>query len=170
MRSLSLLERQSPRFDLPRPPIYNAHGVALLILTRRVGERVFIVPSVILSVLESGKGTAVIEIETPLSIVLLPESVPVRQPQPASGSKLPPVKVTRDVDETIKLGDEIEVMIVSAKTDVVKLGVKAPLHVQVLREEVYERIAAETRAAAGLDEAPELPEDLRDMFGKQSEE
>ena len=56
--------------------------------------------------------------------------------------------LARKVHENIMIGDQIEVSIVDIKGDQVKLGIKAPANVKVFRQEVYEAIQAENRAAA----------------------
>lgn len=44
----------------------------------------------------------------------------------------------RRVDEVIVIGNDVRVMVVSIRGDKVKLGVVAPKHVQVDREEIRE--------------------------------
>jgi len=57
--------------------------------------------------------------------------------------------LSRQIEQTIMIGDEIEVKVVSIRGDKVKLGVKAPAHVAVHRREVYERIRQEKKQKAG---------------------
>lgn len=56
--------------------------------------------------------------------------------------------LTRKVGERIAIGEEIFVTILDVKGRQVKLGIQAPPHTQVHREEVYVRILEENRAAA----------------------
>ena len=63
--------------------------------------------------------------------------------------------LSRQRDETIMIGDEVEVTIVDIRGDKVRLGISAPRHVAVHRKEVYEAIKRENRAAAEV-----RPEDL----------
>ncbi len=51
--------------------------------------------------------------------------------------------LSRQRDETIMIGDEIEITIVDIRGDKVRLGINAPREVQVHRKEVYEAIRAE---------------------------
>lgn len=66
--------------------------------------------------------------------------------------------LTRKVNESIMIGDEVKVTVVEVKGDQVKLGITAPRHIAVHREEVYEeiqrehRLAAQTAAAGGSGE------------------
>ena len=56
--------------------------------------------------------------------------------------------LTRKLGEVIKIGDRIKVVVVSVDGNSVKLGVEAPEEVPVHREEVYDKIAAENKAAS----------------------
>lgn len=56
--------------------------------------------------------------------------------------------LTRKVNESIMIGDEVKVTVVEVKGDQVKLGITAPRHIAVHREEVYEEIQRENRLAA----------------------
>jgi carbon storage regulator len=53
--------------------------------------------------------------------------------------------LTRRVDETLMIGDEVIVTILGVKGNQVRIGIKAPKEVAVHREEIYERIKAEER-------------------------
>jgi carbon storage regulator len=54
--------------------------------------------------------------------------------------------LTRRVGETLMVGDEVTVTVLGVKGNQVRIGVKAPKHVSVHREEIYERIRAEQQA------------------------
>jgi carbon storage regulator len=56
--------------------------------------------------------------------------------------------LARRTDESIVIGDEIEVSVVDIKGDQVKLGIQAPRSVKVYRREVFEAIQEENRKAA----------------------
>jgi len=58
---------------------------------------------------------------------------------------------TRRRGETIMIGDGIEVRVLRSGRDGVRLGIVAPTHVPVHRQEVYEQIRQANRSAA---EAP----------------
>lgn len=55
--------------------------------------------------------------------------------------------LSRHKDETIMIGDEIEISIVDIKGDTVRIGINAPKTVSVHRKEIYEAIRAENIAA-----------------------
>jgi len=50
--------------------------------------------------------------------------------------------LTRKIGETITIGDDIHIHVLSMKGGQVRIGVEAPKDVQVNREEVFERLAA----------------------------
>ena len=51
--------------------------------------------------------------------------------------------LTRRVGEKLVIGDDITVAVLGVKGSQVRIGVHAPDHVAVHREEIYERIQAE---------------------------
>jgi carbon storage regulator len=51
--------------------------------------------------------------------------------------------LTRRVGETLMVGDEVTVTVLGVKGNQVRLGVNAPKHVAVHREEIYNRIQGE---------------------------
>ena len=51
--------------------------------------------------------------------------------------------------ENIRIGDDIKVIVLEVRGGQIKLGIEAPLDVQVHREEIYERIQRQNRRAAG---------------------
>ena len=63
--------------------------------------------------------------------------------------------LSRQRDEVIKIGDDIEITVVDIRGDKVRLGITAPKEVMVHRKEVYDAIRRENRAAAQV-----KPEDL----------
>ena len=48
--------------------------------------------------------------------------------------------LTRRIGETIAIGDGIQVVVLGVAGSVVRLGISAPKHVPVHRQEIYERI------------------------------
>lgn len=56
--------------------------------------------------------------------------------------------LSRKVDQKIKIGDEITLTIIEIHGDQVKIGVEAPRNVKVFRQEVFEAIQDENKAAA----------------------
>lgn len=56
--------------------------------------------------------------------------------------------LTRRAGESLRIGDEVEVIVIGVKGQQVRIGVKAPLDVPVHREEIYQRIVSEKSAKA----------------------
>jgi carbon storage regulator len=61
--------------------------------------------------------------------------------------------LTRRVGENLRIGEEVSVVVLDVNGNQVRLGISAPKSVTVHREEVFERIAQEERAAAMPKEA-----------------
>ncbi len=59
--------------------------------------------------------------------------------------------LSRQRDETIMIGDEIEITIVDIRGDKVRIGINAPSRIAVHRKEVYDAIRSENEQAARLD-------------------
>lgn len=55
--------------------------------------------------------------------------------------------LTRKYNQSIMIGDEIEIVIVDIKGDQVKIGIKAPRNQTILRKEIYSEISEENVAA-----------------------
>lgn len=58
--------------------------------------------------------------------------------------------LSRQRDETIMIGDDIEITVVDIRGDKVRLGISAPTRIAVHRKEVYESIKRENEQAARL--------------------
>ncbi len=71
--------------------------------------------------------------------------------------------LSRQRDETIMIGDDIEVTVVDIRGDKVRLGINAPREISVHRKEVYDAIRRENRAAAQV-----KPEDVSGVAGKSA--
>jgi len=56
--------------------------------------------------------------------------------------------LSRKTNEKIMIGDDISVSIIEIRGDQVRIGVDAPKSVKVFRQEVFDAIKAENKAAA----------------------
>jgi carbon storage regulator len=56
--------------------------------------------------------------------------------------------LSRHRDETIMIGDDIEITVVDIKGDKVRIGINAPRDIQVHRKEVYDAIKRENADAS----------------------
>jgi carbon storage regulator len=64
--------------------------------------------------------------------------------------------LTRRVGETVMIGDEVTITVLGVKGNQVRVGINAPKHVAVHREEIYERIKREQHPE--MDEKPKPAE------------
>ena len=61
--------------------------------------------------------------------------------------------LSRQRDESIMIGDEVEITIVDVRGDKVRLGITAPKHIPVHRREIYDAIQREKAQGAEGDAA-----------------
>jgi carbon storage regulator len=70
--------------------------------------------------------------------------------------------LTRRLDESILIGDDIEIRIVQVRGTgdqaVVRIGITAPKHITVLRKEVHDEVVASNRQSVQV--AASIPGDL----------
>lgn len=55
--------------------------------------------------------------------------------------------LSRKPNESIMIGDQVQVSIIDIRGDQVKLGIRAPREVKVYRQEVYQAIQTQNREA-----------------------
>jgi carbon storage regulator len=61
--------------------------------------------------------------------------------------------LSRKPNQSIMIGEDIEVVVLEVKGDTVKIGLKAPRDVKVYRQEIYLEIKAENERASATKEA-----------------
>ena len=61
--------------------------------------------------------------------------------------------LTRKIGECITIGDDIKVYVVDIRGKQVRLGIEAPAHAPIHRQEVYQKILEENRSAARVNPA-----------------
>jgi carbon storage regulator CsrA len=127
-----------------------------LVLTRHQGESIMIGEEVEVQVVGLKSGTARIKIIAPRTVPVhrrevfdaiqanptLPEDVPAL-PESASARPGKPqggLVLTRSAQQSIMIGDEIEIVVVEARATIVKLKISAPRTVAVHRREVFDAI------------------------------
>ncbi|CCQ96425.1 carbon storage regulator [[Clostridium] ultunense Esp] len=74
----------------------------------------------------------------------------------------------RKINESIMIGDGIEVKILSLDKDGVRIGIEAPKEMPVYRKEIYLAIQEENREAVML--KTEAMKGLQDLFTQNMEE
>lgn len=70
--------------------------------------------------------------------------------------------LARKVNESIMLGNDIEITLLKIKGDQVKIGISAPKSVPIYRKEIYLQIQEENKQAAGQEIDVEA---LKNAFG-----
>lgn len=75
--------------------------------------------------------------------------------------------LSRKKGESIIMGENIEVVILGVEGDAVKVGIRAPKHIDVHRKEVFESIRAENKTASS---AKINMSELRDLLPRPSGE
>ena len=74
--------------------------------------------------------------------------------------------LARRLNESIMIGDDIEIVVIDIKGDQVKLGINAPRKITVHRKEIYQEIKQENIAAISSDFDPNTLRDLSELFKK----
>jgi len=57
--------------------------------------------------------------------------------------------LTRRMNETLMVGDDVSVTVLGINGNQVRIGVKAPRHIPVHRKEIYEKIKKQESSAFG---------------------
>lgn len=70
--------------------------------------------------------------------------------------------LSRKKDESIIIGDQIEVVVLGVEGDTVRLGIQAPKHISIHRKEIYLQIQEENKAAS----SSKAIKDIQTLFKK----
>ncbi|MFS0725885.1 carbon storage regulator CsrA [Paenibacillus sp. 1P07SE] len=73
--------------------------------------------------------------------------------------------LSRKLNESIMIGNKIELIVLGTEGDTVKLGIRAPRDVEIYRKEIYDTIQASNREAAS---ATITLQQLKGMLGDSS--
>ena len=68
--------------------------------------------------------------------------------------------LSRKANESIIIGNDIEITVLEVKGEQVKIGIKAPKSIPVYREEVYQQIKESNKEAA----TDAVTENLKNLF------
>lgn len=74
--------------------------------------------------------------------------------------------LARRINQSIMIGEDVEIVIVDIKGDQVKLGIKAPRTVSVQRTEILQEIQEENRNAVNTTINPQTLGQLGTLFKK----
>ena len=72
--------------------------------------------------------------------------------------------LTRKTNQSIMIGDDVEVTVLAVSKDKIRLGISAPREVSVFRKEVY--LSMQGEGAEGADEASGKVSDALDELSK----
>jgi carbon storage regulator len=78
--------------------------------------------------------------------------------------------LSRQKDESIIIGDDVEVIIVDVRGDKVRLGITAPKNITVHRREVYEAIQREKKEKEAREQAEKQEPQMEDKAKKEVKE
>ncbi len=78
--------------------------------------------------------------------------------------------LSRQKDESIMIGDDVEIVIVDVRGDKVRLGINAPREISVHRKEIYEAIQREKAANPPSPSSPPKNEFLKEGDKESREE
>jgi carbon storage regulator len=73
--------------------------------------------------------------------------------------------LTRKPGQSIVIGDDIEITVLSNNGTKVRLGIQAPADVTVHRDEIYREIQTQGRESAGTEQHEDLPPARRAQAG-----
>ena len=93
----------------------------------------------------------------------LPQAALLGQAIPSAGEKAGVLVLTRKSNQSIMIGDDIEISVLAIMGEKVRIGIEAPRSVPVFRKEVY----LEIQQDAAEDDAETIPVDeaLRKLAG-----
>ena len=76
--------------------------------------------------------------------------------------------LTRKIGESITIGNDINLSILTINGKSVQVGITAPKHIRILRQEIYLKIQEENRKAANISSSMDIKA-LAQMFNKSSQ-
>lgn len=80
--------------------------------------------------------------------------------------------LTRRVDESLNIGDSIEVTVLAIEGDKVKIGIKAPREITILRKEIFQAVQEQNKLEQFLATSPEPDsfKELRELLATNSDD
>ena len=133
----------------------------MLVLTRKIGQKIIIGDDIEIVLTAVGSGLAHIAVHAPAD-------VPVRRQEETElrvrNREDEPQIIARRVSERILLGSNMEIMLVSIIGDAVRLGIDAPRDIKIMRQEVLDEVRAQNLRAA---QNPDSSGELRDLLPKR---
>jgi carbon storage regulator len=122
----------------------------VLVLARKPGQKIVIGSALVMELLGVDSAQrAALAFESPQPLRLSSADIRLHLSMPAGTPENPAhAELALAVNQSVRVNEEVSVMVVSVKGDQVRLGFTAPPEVQIFREEVYLEIQRENIAAA----------------------
>lgn len=78
--------------------------------------------------------------------------------------------LTRRVDESLTIGDSITITVLGIEGDKVKIGIKAPREIPILRQEIFQAVQEQNKLEQFLAASPEPDsfKELRELLASQA--
>ncbi len=79
--------------------------------------------------------------------------------------------LTRRVDESISIGDNIVITVLAIEGERVKIGISAPREILILRQEIFQAVQDQVKIQEHLAEEPETDkfENLRKLLASEND-
>ena len=131
----------------------------MLVVTRKVGERIIIGANAEIAVVDTYGKNAIFEFSLPSPPTFSSKVALTKEPTEESNSTF---KLTARMNiDDIVMWENVSFMLVSVRGEQVRVGVNAPPEVRIYREEIWQRIKEEMAAAATVPTTmPVLPKGL----------
>jgi carbon storage regulator len=68
--------------------------------------------------------------------------------------------LSRKINQSVMIGDDIEIILLETKGDTAKIGIVAPRDVKVFRQEIYQAIKAENQKSSQIGPAIDAASEL----------
>ena len=132
----------------------------MLVLTRKIGQKIIIGDNIEVTLVSLGGGAAQLGVLAPRGIRVANQETQAEIPIEEEDMLV----LSRKVSEKILIGDDIEIMLVSIIGDTVRIGINAPKEIKIMRQEVLEEVRDQNLQATSN---KELSGELKDLLPKK---
>ena len=137
----------------------------MLVITRKIGERVIIGTNAEITVLRAENKRVLFQFALPARPRIYGDVIIFRELVEENSSFM--ISVELAIDDVVEW-DRVRFMLVSVRGEQVRLGVDAPREIRIYREEVWEKIKEEMAKAASMPTTiPAIPRGFMDSLAAQ---